>query len=69
VTDRAEAAEPDDPILAAAQFLARQPGAVERVLATHLRRADGGCTGCFGPLVRWPCTLAAIAVHAQGRHR
>ena len=54
-----------DCILAAAQFLAAQPGAVQRALTTHRCRPDGRCTGCGVTLVRWPCAIASSALLAQ----
>lgn len=49
----------------AAEFLAAQPGAVERTMARHARRDDGYCSGCVHTLTRWPCGVAAIARSAQ----
>jgi len=63
---RADVPAEPDPIEAAAWFLAAQPGAVERTLRAHARRADGRCDGC-GQLrqVWWPCVLVNIALRAQ----
>jgi hypothetical protein len=49
---------------AAVAFMAAQPRGPERTLATHRRRPDGYCTGCFHTLSRWPCTVARIALGA-----
>jgi len=58
-----------DPIEAAAQFMAAQPGAAERTLRTHIRLDDGRCAGCGqSQLIWWPCTLANIALAASRPH-
>ncbi|MGH3568935.1 MAG: hypothetical protein ACRDRH_23495 [Pseudonocardia sp.] len=53
----------------AAQFLAAQPGAVERALAKHRRGKDGRCTGCVHTQTRWPCAVASIGMRAAGKAR
>lgn len=56
-----------DPIAAAADFVALQPGGPQRILSTHARDGNACCTSCgvgVGP-VQWPCTVAAIALAAQ----
>lgn len=52
-----------DCIDAAARYLATEPAAVQRALATHRRGTDGRCTGCGG-VVRWPCATASSARRA-----
>jgi hypothetical protein len=53
---------------AAAELMATNPGAGERTLEQHECRPDGRCTGCCDPLVRWPCTMVAIARRAVAIH-
>lgn len=50
--------------LAAAYEIARMPGVVDKLLATHVADADGRCRGCpsardIAPI--WPCRLALLA--------
>jgi hypothetical protein len=46
---------------AAADFVAGQPGAAQRILDRHRRNPTGNCTGCLHAPTPWPCTLATIA--------
>lgn len=54
-------------IAVAVAFVAAQPGGSERVLRQHAEDPLGYCTSCgVGVLpVRWPCTVAAIAMAAR----
>lgn len=54
-----------DCIDVAVEFLARQPGAVDRALAMHQSDSGGWCTECRVTPVRWPCTTAGIALRAR----
>ncbi|MGH3565551.1 MAG: hypothetical protein ACRDRH_05875 [Pseudonocardia sp.] len=49
---------------AAARYLASEPAAVHRALATHRPGRDGCCTGCGRNPGRWPCATAASARRA-----
>ena len=51
---------------AAAQFLAGQNGAVDRILAEHRRAPNGACTGCRTRPIAWPCSITIIARTARG---
>jgi hypothetical protein len=44
-------------------LLADMPDLYRRVLATHVRGADGRCRECRG--VTWPCELQQIAAEAD----
>lgn len=53
-----------DCIDAAARYLATDPEAVERALATHVRTRNGRCAAC-GRRVHWPCAVASSAARAR----
>jgi hypothetical protein len=48
----------------AARFLAAEPDAVRRALATHRPRPDGSCRACGEAAIRWPCVVAVCAQRA-----
>lgn len=48
----------------AARFLATEPDAVRRALATHRPRPDGCCRACGEAAIRWPCVVAVGAKRA-----
>ncbi len=48
-------------ILAAAEFVADQPGGADRLLGRHRRMPDGNCTSCVATPTPWPCITAVIA--------
>ena len=52
-------------IEAAALYLATQPDAVDRALASHTSDARGCCAGCGSANVRWPCAVAVSARRAE----
>lgn len=52
-----------------ADFLAAQPGAVQRALASHCRGEDGQCTGCGQARIPWPCIVATSARTADQQRR
>jgi hypothetical protein len=51
-------------IEAAATYLATQPEAVHRALATHVQSHRGRCTGCGRLAPPWPCVIALCARRA-----
>lgn len=51
-------------IEAAATYLAAQPAAVQRAMATHTRGPTGRCVGCGNTSPRWPCAIAVSALRA-----
>lgn len=58
---------PDDQptvIDVAVQFIASQPGRVERLLELHHRLPDGLCSGCLAQVTKWPCSVANLALLA-----
>lgn len=48
-------------ILAAAEFVADQPGGADRLLSRHRRMPDGNCVSCIATPTPWPCLTAVIA--------
>jgi hypothetical protein len=55
-----------DPVDSAIRFIAEQFGGPGRVLAHHRMTASGLCAACSSVRhVRWPCSLAAMAVQAE----
>ena len=51
------------------EFIARQPGLAERLLAEHIDDGAGRCRGCTGggrgARPRWPCPLHGLALRAS----
>lgn len=61
--------DPEDCIGVAADFVASQNGASERILRNHRQGASGHCTGCFHTPTRWPCSIPGIALRAGAATR
>ena len=47
------------------EFLHREPGRIQRLLDQHVRRSDDGCTCSYGTYVRWPCSVATLALRIR----
>jgi hypothetical protein len=55
-----------DPVQSAIRFIAGQFGGPGRVLARHRTTVTGLCAGCSSARpVRWPCSIAAMALQAE----
>jgi hypothetical protein len=56
-----------DPVESAIRFIADQFGGPGRVLARHRTTVTGLCAACSSARpVRWPCSIAAMALRAEG---
>lgn len=49
----------------AVEFVAAQPGGVERILRQHYPREGGMCAGCVAVPTSYPCQAARIAELAR----
>lgn len=54
----------DDPIAVAIAFVAGQIDGPGKILRLHACDTDAYCSACRVRPVRWPCPVAAIALHA-----
>jgi hypothetical protein len=53
-------------VAAAAEFLAAEPGRIERILARHYPLPESDiCAGCSAALTRHPCAASRIAELAR----
>jgi hypothetical protein len=61
--------EPDH-VHSAVRFIADQFGGPGRVLIRHRTTANGLCAACSSVRpVRWPCSIAAMAMQAELRQK
>jgi hypothetical protein len=59
-----------DPVDSAIRFIADQYGGPGRVLAHHRTTVSGLCAACSSVRpIRWPCSLAVMALQAELRQK